>query len=1362
MRKERRNVLVALILFLAGTNAATAQVESGKERVGSAGDVVRLTVEVNWGMPGKGMGVADDQSEVAATEPEFVLELTEGRVAEAVEWPSAGLRPRTDVAAVSATGGPGPGPKGSWRLGRKLDGRARARIEAPLDAALVVRRGDQVVNIPIAAILERGQHTPAQSPLNVSVERLAWDSLAIDLGGAGSDGIVAPLAEVPVSVAFNILWPDSTEVDVRATAVLRSIHGGDVLWHCEPREVVPTNRREPPVRTWSLTAPRGEGTYVLEVSASWEPAGSRDGLRLGRLIRRRKPAAVSSSSVRRVVFTVIDPQARQAVIGRDGREKEVDAIDLTRTRSHRPLAAGRSPTAEAGRFAWAVPPEALIEPSRRDRLRGWIMRSGVEAAKLEPAGASGLAWSAVGLKVAHPDRPHRLTLKVKGGEPSALGVALIESGGGGTGQASRLLLDACASGPPILKDGPSAAFTWLVWPSSSEMVLVLVNRSPDAEVRLGTVTLTELDDLPVAPPVSEAHPPFVRTLGLYLSGPHALYPFGGDQGFRDALTTAQNLVRYLGYCGASAVVLPEELADRTGRRALDGQADEDPTGPDCLETARRVLARQGYSVWLELGFDGPDSLPGLPRADSAEAVRRGLVRVDSQGRADGPAYHPLHPEVREAMKRRVVQALTQSQPGRVETGGGSGTGLLIRLGPGPTLLGTPDTGLDDVTFERFVHETFSPETAHEIPGLGNTEADRFAARSRYLAGVGRMPWLMWRSRAIAALYAELAEAAQATARGAVLAVVTPGLDGGPAGTEARRVDRAGLAPSQAWRSVGLDLQTWPSGPGAPPLLRGVSLSTDALAQDLAVSPDLDALVAARAQRGLLLTIDGDRPAPGPTGQAAPGDELPESPSSSSSSSSMASPSPADPGGSGLSGRGARARNTSPGAAGPRIWLTALPLGDGPAADLPLGHAMAALDARWLFLADKAVAGHEERLRRFADVLRALPAWPAVPSGVQSDTIPKPFGVAVRSMNDGVQTFLAIANDSPYPIRLAGVLDAPASAVVEDLGRGLRLSPVPEAGGRNLVLDLLPYGVAAIRVGAPRVQLAPVTPYPSEAVLAGMQSRFNELAAQLARLNHGLSAVPAEPANPGFEPDPDPDLDSSPRTQPVARGAAGPAATPAGGSPPVPWGWRVEGNPAGASTIAIDRENPHSGQGSLRLTAAVAPASVVSETFVPNVQSSLMIQAFFRASSAGAKVRIWIEGESAGQPYVRRTELSVSTEWQARAVRASDLPAGGLESARLRFELLTPGSLWIDELHIPGETTSKSARLNAQHTLLAALQAYREQRYADFARLAGSHWIRESSTAATARLARTNDLPPAGATRSTNAGASALPSERKLR
>ncbi len=211
-----------------------------------------------------------------------------------------------------------------------------------------------------------------------------------------------------------------------------------------------------------------------------------------------------------------------------------------------------------------------------------------------------------------------------------------------------------------------------------------------------------------------------------------------------------------------------------------------------------------------------------------------------------------------------------------------------------------------------------------------------------------MPWLTWRARAIAALYTEMGEAAQAASPGSELAVVTPGLESGPAGNEARRVDRAGLAPSQAWRSVGLDLQTWPSAPAALPVFRGVELSTDALGRDLATSPDLDALVAARSQRGLFLTIhDGCGTAAGAS--AMTHDAQDET--------------------SGIATTAGSARSLFPRGSEP-IRLTALPLGDGPGADELLGHAVAALDARWVFLDGKAVAGQEERLRRFSTVLRA--------------------------------------------------------------------------------------------------------------------------------------------------------------------------------------------------------------------------------------------------------------------------------------------------------------------------------------------------------------------------------------------------------
>ncbi len=233
----------------------------------------------------------------------------------------------------------------------------------------------------------------------------------------------------------------------------------------------------------------------------------------------------------------------------------------------------------------------------------------------------------------------------------------------------------------------------------------------------------------------------------------------------------------------------------------------------------------------------------------------------------------------------------------------------------------------------------------------------------------------------------------------------------------------------------------------------------------------------------------------------------------------------------------------------------------------------------------------------------------------------------------------------------------------------------------------------------------------------------------------------------------------------------------GDRPPVPAGWRIEPRPAAggaehdaggatadSAAIAIDGDHPHSGRGSLRLSAPAAPASVVSDPFAPSVQSSLTIQAHFRSSPPDATVRVWIEGESGGRPYVRRSELTIAGSWAPRAVRASDLPPGGLDSARLRFELMTPGVLWIDDLRVIGDGTGESARLNAQRTMLAALQAYRERRYAEFARLAASHWVRQSA-GPTARLARAGEPRRTAGTdpgRPGDAAASALSSDRKLR
>jgi len=1309
MRKGRREVLFFLVVFLAGTMVRAARYEKGKP-AGSE-EPVGIAVELSWTTPAAEARGAAGTNAVPA--PDLTLGLTEGAVTEVISWPPD--------AAAQATIRPGRSPDGNWHLGPGGTGRVRARLEVTTGADLLMRRGDNVVRIPILAILERAQHTPSQSPMNVSVERLPWDSLMVDLGQGAEVGMVAPSVAVPVVVKYNIVSPESAEVMVRTTAVLRQVGGDEALWRYDEREQVPANRLDPPPRILTVPAPRVEGSYVLEIHATWEPAGARDssGTRLGRLIRRRKASTVANSATRRVVLAVVSPNGAAAgqtlftaVAESPGRETEVDALDLNRIRSARVSTWGRSPVWKPGGIVWGLPAEAFLDAGRkdreRDRLRNLIGRTAAEVSNLGQADDSGLAWSAVGLRVAHPDKPHRLTVTVAGGDPSALGVALVDPGAGG--KSPRVLLDACVSGPPILKDGPPASFSWLVWPGSSEPQLLLLNRNSSGPVRMGSVKLVELDKMPESPPVRLPKTPATRTVGLYLTGSHPLDRFGGggEAGLTDNLEIARNLVSYLSFCGASLVVLPERLSERPGRRGLKGQAEENSTGPDQLDVVVRLLHRQGNNAWLELNLDCQGGLPGLPPPDSAEALRQGLVRVDRQGQADGPSYHPLHPAVRQAFQRKVQQALAPRQAGTTFTG------ILVQLGPGPTLLGNPDTGLDDDTFARFVHDTFGPETAGEIPGLGTADPNRLATRSKYLSGVGRMPWLMWRSRAIAALYSELDEAARAAAPGTVLALSTPVLHGGAAGTEARRVDMAGLAPSQAWRSVGLDLQAWPTGPNGPIVLRGVELSTDPLAHDLATSPDLDAKIASRPQRGMLLTIDPEPVDPGP----GPGFRAPAAEGGAGAGAEFDRATAAD------KRELADTRRGSAEKLGGSLALSAVPLGDGLTLDEPLGHALAALDAQWVILAVPAIAGQEDRVRKFASVLRALPAWQAQPSVANGDQ--KDYGIAVRALSDQTQTFLEIANDTPYPIRLAGLLDAPAPASVEDLGRNLRLVPQAATGGRQLVLDLLPYGVSAIRVGAARAQFSDITPYPSDAVLTGMEAQYRELSNQLARLNRGSGNGIGEPPNPGFEPEPP--------VQPAHNTPGGPAPVPP--SEQLPGGWKLEGEKN--CSIAIDASNPHSGQGSLRVTAPVAPVSVSSGNFVPNSASSVVIQAYFRSEAQDSQVRLWIEGEVGGLPYLRRSEFKVSPAWELRAVRAVDLPAGGLDSARLRFELLTPGTLWIDDVHVVGEVAPKAVRLNAQRTLLAALQAYRTQRYGEFARLAGSHWARHPGILAAAASALSPD------------------------
>ena len=526
---------------------------------------------------------------------------------------------------------------------------------------------------------------------------------------------------------------------------------------------------------------------------------------------------------------------------------EADAIDLTRPWTHRPSVTGRAMLDGPGRLSWTVPEVALVDPSLRDRVRGWINRNGDPSSTLAPADSGGLAWSAVGLRVAHPERPHRLTVSVTGGHPASLGVALVAGGGPGGPGPSRPRRLRLGRSDPRRRQAVDVLVAGLA--RLRRPVLVLVNRNPSAPVQVGSIILTELVDLPPALPARESE----RSLGLHLGGLRSLDRFGGgggDSGRVDTLAQARNLSTYLAHCGPRSWSCPKperpespEGLGRPGGRGLHRPRPARPHAPGPGPSRRRGLGRRRVR-----------HSAGLPAPESPEAGAEGLVRVDRRGVLDGPSYQPIHPRVREAMARKVAEAvaLRKARPNLL--------GVLIRLGPGSTLPGGPDTGLDDPD----VREVSSPRRSSGLgepgprAGFGRPRPGSRPAPITSRPPAGSPGWPGGPAKSPFDLRRAGQGPPDSKRRARSLAVVTPGLEPGPSGDEARRVDLSGLGRAGLARG-GARPGRMPTGEGAPMLFRGAGLSTDDLGHDLATSPELDDLVAARPSRGALLGVEAIDP-----------------------------------------------------------------------------------------------------------------------------------------------------------------------------------------------------------------------------------------------------------------------------------------------------------------------------------------------------------------------------------------------------------------------------------------------------------------------------------------------------------------------
>ncbi|MEW4567954.1 hypothetical protein AB1L88_08815 [Tautonia sp. JC769] len=1195
---------------------------------------VRMTIELSWRPADDDLGRAQKEDS-----PGTRLEISDGSVLDAIAWDDDRLEPsqsrsarrldRLDQAAMS--------------LGSRPRGNVRARVEAPIEATITVATpAEGSWTVPLISLLDGPQRTVLGSGTLFEARRLDWDGVEVQLPG---DGLVAPGAVVPVGVRVNVLTPEPTEVALVLSARLHPVRSDRASWEESRRLVVPTNLSGSVPQQFNLAMPRDEGTYVLEVTASWAPRDLQaEGTRLSRWWRRLRNRS-TDVAYRRISLAVINPAAPapQSGVpvppGRQGADRldvVVDSSDLGRSKGLRPRAEGRL-AAEPNRpdSPWTVPEELLVDPPRRDRLWNLVGRVGAEPRALEPAGVDGVSWVALPLHVPRPDRPHRLDLAVAGGDPGAMSVAIVAPG-----NRPRLLLDARGYGPPIAGPGMPTVLSWGVWPDASDPVLIVVNHSADRPLWLGEVKLVEQADDPAPLPAMRPPADGGRSVAVRFSGRRDLERFGGtnDLGPDDPIARARHLISYLRSMGASAAVLPAPAGAGWVREALDGQALEDSAGPDPDLALIAALKRARMAVFLEMDLEGRQ-LPGVPAPEDPRAEELGLVRLDRSGgsEADRPTYNLLRPEVQRAMTQLVVETIRGA--------GGAHRlpcdGVLLRLGPGPTLPGRPDTGFDDRTYARFVRDAIKGDVA---PGLDGDDPGRFAARHRYLTGSALVPWLTWRSRQVGAYYSSLAAAVAEASPGVSLMLATPGLDDALVGAEARRFDRDGLPPDAAWRSLGLDLTDWPIGDRPVPyVLRGVGTGIGGLEHDLATHPALDGQLVNRPGRGLLIGLDQER---------AAGDD-----------------------------------ENAPGGA---LRLAAVPPRSGPDGDEVFSHAVAALDVGWVVVSASTLVGQEDRFRRFSGMFRSLPRPRAGPVGSSS------VGTVARLVTLPDRSYLCLVNDTPYVARVTALVGMPPSSMIEDFERGVAVPVEGVAGGARMSVDLPPFGIKAFGIGATGVRL--------DSVAVVHDSRRDAHRSAVARRLQSLaSGGSIAHLNPGFEP------------ESLVRQASSGEQKDA-----EPAGWTTEG--AAGASLAIDVVRPRTGQGSLRLSSPEGPATATSPAFSPPGPAATL-RAFIRTDPPDAAVRVRIESEpGAVAPVHLAADLPQQHrgDWSPLALRAPGLPADGDAMIRLRFELRGPGRLWIDDLSMTGPGLAQ-----ARSCLTAALQAYDEGRFADFARLARSHWVQEA-------------------------------------
>jgi len=345
-----------------------------------------------------------------------------------------------------------------------------------------------------------------------------------------------------------------------------------------------------------------------------------------------------------------------------------------------------------------------------------------------------------------------------------------------------------------------------------------------------------------------------------------------------------------------------------------------------------------------------------------------------------------------------------------------------------------------------------------------------------------------------------------------------------------------------------------------------------------------------------------------------------------------------------------------------------PLGGGELATPGRFHAVAGDPARQRSLVSGLAAGAVEfvvdHALRWAAVdekaRRARLALLTTPAGSLHRVADLPAEFPVWLQQQGNHCWLLAGNASGMPARIELRAETPLPAA-RDLVTG---EPVATSGGR-LAFELSPGELRALRVAGRAVaqELRAVVRFDEQVVRT-----LAEQVADLRQREAVLRSPPAIPVldNPGF------DLPS------IGHGITG---------------WELVAPAAGAAEL-VETPSPTAAPGvenlAVRFSSTSDLATIRSNPFPPPATGRASVAVWLRLpkDTPQPPLRVAVEGLSDGEDYYRFAPVGgaaggrpLATEWTRFVLQVGDLPTDPTESLRLRFDMLGPGVVEIDEISV---------------------------------------------------------------------------------